>query len=65
MSIAEMAEEVDVHRVSVKRYLGILRNHGVVFSTQWEPDDHGWHLLYRLKSIQGLEIIKKRPVDGD
>lgn len=56
MSLEEMAEEAGIKRCQVYRHLRTLEECGVEIVRQWEPDHHGWHLLYRLKTIQGVRL---------
>jgi predicted DNA-binding transcriptional regulator YafY len=54
MSLDEMVEEVEVSPRQVQRYLQALQECGVEIAKQWEPDRHGYHLLYRLEAIKGI-----------
>lgn len=56
MSMAEMMEESSLQRRAVERYLKTLEEVGVEIVRQWEPDNHGWHYLYRLKTIRGVPL---------
>jgi DNA-binding IclR family transcriptional regulator len=56
MTIEEMMEEAHVHRATVYRHLKTLECCGVEIVRQWEPDSHGYHYLYRLKTIRGVRL---------
>ncbi len=56
MTLEEMAEEAHINKRSVYRYIRTLEVCGVELVRQWEPDNHGWHYLYRLKTVQGVKL---------
>lgn len=56
MSMEEMCEEAHVQRRAVYVYLKALETCGVEIVRQWEPDRHGWHYLYKLKSVKGQKL---------
>lgn len=56
MSLEEMGEEAHIDRATVYRYIKMMETCGVELVRVWEPDNHGYHLLYRLKTIRGVKL---------
>ena len=62
MSLQEIAEEAHIKERSVYRYIRTLEGCGVEIVRVWEPDNHGWHTLYRIKSVLGSKLELRRRV---
>jgi predicted DNA-binding transcriptional regulator YafY len=64
MTLEEMGEEASVGRRTVYRHLKTLEECGVEIVRVWEPDNHGFHYLYRLKTIRGVRLDLTRRVSN-
>lgn len=54
LSRQEICDEIGIGRITFYEYIRALKDSGVYITSQIEPERHGWHKIYRLRTVKGV-----------